>query len=237
MLWTVRGIGRRRIDLDRDTALQAARERFEQPIWDLLGRLETTLTGLAGVEHMDLGDARAVGSVLNCALPDAASAANLEADDLAIAYCQNGQSNKITGTIALSGDDHNVSFEMHLCGPRGGTSKSSHQFAGYDIEREPKFPGFDVEAPPSLLLFIACFLNGTGVRFERVFLKFADGVDQRKIEIFRDIFPEVAGAADSSPAEGPEGAKLRVKKPEGEKEEDGSETNQRGDAASSSQKT
>lgn len=223
--------------MDRDTALQAARERFEQPIWALLDRLEATLGGLAGVEHIDLGDARAVGSVLNCALPDAATAAGLDGEGLAVAYCQNGQSNKVTGTIALSGEDHDVSFEMHLCGPRGGTSKSSHQFAGYDIESEPTFPGFEVEAPPSLLLFIAAFLSGTGVRFERAFLKFADGVDQRKIEILRDAHPGVAGAAAGGPAEGPEGAKLKVKKPEGEKEHNGSETYQRGDAASSSQET
>lgn len=223
--------------MDRDTALQAARERFEQPIWALLGKLETTLGGLAGVEHIDLGDARAVGSVLNCALPDAAIAAGFDDEGLAVAYCQNGQSNKVTGTITLSGEDHDVSFEMHLCGPRGGTSKSSHQFAGYDIESEPTFPGFEVEAPRSMLLFIACFLSGTGVRFERAFLKFADGVDQRKVEIFRDVHPGAAGVATGGPAEGPEGAKLKVKKPEGEKEQNGSETYQRGDAASSSQKT
>jgi len=195
------------------------------------------LSGLASVEHIDLGDARAVGSVLNCALPDAATAAGFGNEGLEVAYCQNGQSNKVTGTIALSGEDHEVSFEMHLCGPRGGTSKSSHQFAGYDIESEPNFPGFEVEAPPSLLLFIACFLSGTRVRFERAFLKFADGVDQRKIEIFRDMRPGVAGVADGGPAELPEGAKLKLKKTEGNKEQDGGETYQRGDAASSSKET
>lgn len=223
--------------MDRDTALQAARERFEQPIWALLGKLEATLGGLAAVEHVDLGDARAVGSVLNCALTDAAAAANLDGEGLAVAYCPNGQSNKITGSIALSDEDHEVSFEMHLCGPRGGTSKSSHQFAGYDIEREPTFPGFEVEAPPSLLLFIACFLSGTGVRFERAFLKFADGVDQRKIEIFRDAHSAEGGADKGDPAEGPKGPTLKVKKLEGEKEENGSKTDKRGDAASSSQET
>lgn len=217
--------------MDRDAALQASREHFEKPIWALLRALEATLDGLAAVKHVDLSDTRAVGSVLNSALGSAADASGIGEYQLEVAYCRNGQSNKITGAIALKGEEHTVSFELHLCGPRGGTSKSSHQFAGYDIEQEPSFPGFEVEAPPSLLFFIACFLSGTGVRFEKVFLKFADGVDQNKIELYRGA--QHSGVSDPKigPAEGPAGAKLTIKKIEGEKEQNGSEAHKRRDAA------
>lgn len=217
--------------MNRDAALQASRECFEQPIWALLGALEVTLGGLAAVTHVDLSDARAVGSVLNSALGSAADASGIDQDLLGVAYCRSGQSNKLTGSITLEGEEHTVSFELHLCGPRGGTSKSSHQFSGYDIEGEPTFPGFEIDAPPSLLFFIACFLSGTSVRFEKVFLKFADGIDQSKIELYRGAQQSTVADENVGPTEGPEGAKLTVKKVEGEKEEDGSEAYQWRDAA------
>ena len=223
--------------MDRDTALQEARSRFEGPIWGLLGQLEQTLSSLAGVRHIDLGDARAIGSVLNAAIAEAASAADLEDHGLHVAYCENGQSNKITGKLRLAGKDHSLSFELHLCGPRGGTSKTSHQFAGYDIEGEPTFPDFEVEAPPDLLFFVACHLSGTGVSIARAFLKFADGIDQRKIEIHRAVPTAATSVVDDAPAEEPTGARLTVKKPRGEDERHGGKTDKRGDAASSSKKT
>lgn len=223
--------------LDRDNALQTARGRFEAPIWALLGQLEHTLTDFAKVQHIDLTDLRAVGSVLNSALPDAANTASVADHGLEVAHCRNGQSNKVAGTITLDGDDYRISFELHLCGPRGGTSKAAHQFAGYDIEQEPTFPGFKLEAPPDMLLFVACHLSGTGATIERAYLKFADGVDQRKIEIHRDIPTAMASAAVDAPVEGPAGAKLTIKKPMGDQEQDGSKADKRGDAASSSKKT
>lgn len=221
-------------ELDRDSALQAARERFEAPMWALIGQLEATLADFAGVQHVNLTDPRAVGSVLNGALPNAAEAASLVDHGLEVTYFRDGQSNKVVGSLEVAGEERSVSFELHLSGPRGSTSKAAHQFAGYDIEREPTFPEFEVEAPPDILLFIACHLSGTGVSIARAFLKFADGVDQRKIEIHRSAPPMTAGVVEPVPVNGPAGAKLTIKKPKGELTKNGSTTDKRRDAAPSS---
>jgi hypothetical protein len=217
--------------LDRELALQAARERFEGPVWDLIQQLEGTLSDLARVKHIDLNDPRAVGSVLNSALPDAAVAANLSELGLTVAYFKDGQSNKVVASL----DDKSVSFELHLCGPKGGTSKASHQFAGKDIEREPSLPGFVGEAPPGLLFFIGLYLRGTGAAVARAFLKFADGVDQRMIEIHRPASDVSDAVLIEAPLDGPAGSKLKIKKAKGEEKENGSTTNKRGNAAPSSE--
>lgn len=216
--------------LDRELALQTARERFEAPMWDLIGQLETTLADLSRVKHIDLDDPRAVGSVLNNALPDAAIAAKLTEQGMTVAYFNDGQSNKVTALL----DDKSVSFEVHLCGPRGGTSKSSHQFAGKDIEREPSLPGFVIEAPPGLLFFIGLNLSGTGAAVARAFLKFADGIDQRMIEIHRPASAASAGVVIDAPLDSPAGTKFTIKKAKGEQTENGSTTDKRGNAAPSS---
>jgi hypothetical protein len=216
--------------LDREFALQTARERFEVPVWALIGQLEATLSDLARVRHVDLTDPRAVGSVLNSALPEAAVAADLLNHGLEVTYFRDGQSNKVSGTI----EDKQISFELHLCGPHGGTSKASHQFAGQDIEREPSLPGFVAEAPAGLLFFIGLHLSGTGAAVARAFLKFADGVDQRMIEIHRATQTASDEIVAHMPAEEPAGTKLTIKKPKGEQTENGSTTDQRGDAAPSS---
>ena len=218
------------LGLDREITLQTARERFEAPMWDLIGQLEATLADLARVKHIDLDDPRAIGSVLNNALPDAALAAKLPDQGMEVAYFNDGQSNKVTASL----DDKRISFEVHLCGPRGGTSKSSHQFAGKDIEREPSLPGFVVEAPPGLLFFIGLHLRGTGASVARAFLKFADGIDQRMIEIHRAAPAAGAGVVVDVPVDGPAGAKLTIKKTKGEEKENGSTTDKWGDAAPSS---
>ncbi len=220
--------------MNRDNALIAARERFEAPIWALIGELEGTLADLAKVRHVDLGDPRATGSVLNGALPDAAAAANLSDHGLTVDYCENGQSNKLTGDVKIEGKDCTVSFELHLAGPRGGTSKAAHQFAAYDIESEPTLPGFEVEAPSDLLFFIACHLSGTGASVARAFLKFADKIDQRKIEIHRELPPEATGVVETAPVDGPSGTKVTLKRGKGDEFKHGSKTDKRGDAASSS---
>ena len=216
--------------MDRELALQTARERFEAPMWDLIGQLEATLADLARVKHIDLDDPRAVGSVLNSALPEAALAAKLPDQGMAVAYFNDGQSNKVTASL----DDKSISFEVHLCGPRGGTSKSSHQFAGKDIEREPSLPGFVVEAPPGLLFFIGLHLRGTGASVARAFLKFADGIDQRMIEIHRSAPAATAGIIVDAQLDGPTGTKFTIKKAKGEQQENGSTTDKWGDAAPSS---
>lgn len=220
--------------LNRDNALAAAREQFEAPIWSLIEQLETTLAGLAKVAHVDMNDLRAVGSVLNSALPDAANAAGLSKHGLSVAHCEFGRSNKLTGALTVDGNRYTVSFELHLCGPQGGTSKVVHQFVGYDIEEEPTFPGFEVEAPPDILAFVACHLGGTGVSVARAYFKFADKVDQRKIEIHRNIPPMTAGVPQTGPVDAPTGTKLKLKNARGEKETHGSKADKREDAASSS---
>lgn len=220
--------------LNRDNALLAARERFEAPIWALIGELEGTLADFAKVRHVSLGDPRATGSVLNGALTEAAAAAKLNDRGLSINYCENGQSNKIFGELVIDGKVFTVCFELHLAGPRGGTSKAAHQFAAYDIESEPTLPGFEVEAPSDLLFFIACHLSGTRASVARAFLKFADKVDQRKIEIHRELPGEATGAEETGPIDGPRGTKLSLKKEKGDEFNNGGKTDKRGDAASSS---
>lgn len=223
--------------VDRDNILRAARDCFEGGIWALLTELEKTLAGLARAEHVDLSDLRAVGSVLNSALMDAAETASVCDLGLRVVHVRNGRSNKIEGVVEFDGRVSRVSFELHLCGPQGGTSKEAHQFAGFDIEAEPTLPGFRTEAPEDVLLFVACNVSGSGTRISRAFLKFADGVDRRKIELHRDI-PAAGGlAVHVVPLEKPVGPKITIRKPKGKEAQDGSKTAQWGDAASSSQET
>jgi hypothetical protein len=227
--------------LDRDSALQSARERFEPPLWALIEQLETTLAGLSHVPFVDITDPRGVGSVLNGALRDAATEAGLAMHDMEVVHVTDGRSNKVITRLVHEGVEHEVSFELHLCGPRGGTSKPTHQNAGCDvavcdIEEQPSLIAYDVTAPKRLLFFLACFLSGTGVKVAKAFIRFADGVDKRMIEIHRPAKSAAATATEDGPvADGPVGSKLKIKKPMGEQDENGSNTNKRGDAASSSE--
>ncbi|KEJ91073.1 hypothetical protein [Sulfitobacter donghicola] len=225
--------------MNRDAALQATREQLEAPVWGLIEELEKSLSSLAGTPHVDISCPRAVGSVLNCALPSASLAAGLGDQDLEVTYCRNGQCNKLSGEIEIAGSTYKVSLELHLSGPRGGTTKKKHQFAKSDvavcdIEQQPLLLEYDVEAPDRLLFFIACHLSGTGVSIARAYFKFADGVDQRMLEIHRPDALPMAAPKQAGPDEGPLGTIMKVRKPEGEKKEDGIKTNKRGDAASSS---
>lgn len=226
--------------MDRDRILQSVRERYEEPVWRLISELEQTLRDLGRVEHIDLGNQRSNGSVLNSALESAAISADLESVGLAVAHYRRGDSNKLSGSVELEDGQHDVSFELHLCGPKGGTSKASHQLAGYDIESEPALPGLpglEMETASPILLYLACHLAPTGASVARAFFKFADGTDQRKIEIHRSTPVTTTGSIRSDAVEGAAGTKLRFKKLKGEEVQDGSKTAKRGDAASSSQKT
>ncbi|WP_394198889.1 hypothetical protein [Litoreibacter albidus] len=225
--------------MNRDAALQAAREQLEAPVWKLIEELESTLASMATAPYFDISCPRAVGSALNCALPDAAIAANLDGSGLEVTYCRNGQCNKLSGEFLVSGIAYKVSLELHLSGPRGGTAKKKHQFAKCDvtvcdIEQQPSLIEYDVEAPSRLLFFIACHLSATCVSIARAYFKFADGVDQRMLEIHRPTEALSATEIGTGLDLGPSGSTLKIKKPQGEKKEDGIETNQRGDAASSS---
>jgi hypothetical protein len=54
------------------------------------------------------------------------------------------------------------------------------------------------------------------------------------IEMHRRAEGAPKASADIGPEQGPRGATLKVKRPEGDKKEDGIKTDKRGDAASSS---
>lgn len=227
--------------MDRDSALQSARERFEPALWALIEQLEVTLAGLSRVPFADITDPRGVGSVLNGALRDAATEAGLVEHGMDVVHVTDGRSNKVTARLTHEGTEHDVSFELHLCGPRGGTSKSTHQNAGCDftvcdIEEQPSLIPYEVPAPDRLLFFLACFLSGTGVKVAKAFIRFADGIDKRMIEIHRPAKSAADAATDQDPVvDGPVGSKLKIKRPMGEQDENGSKTDQRGDAASSSE--
>lgn len=227
--------------LDRDSALQSARERFEPPLWALIEQLEATLAGLSRVPFVDITDPRGVGSVLNGALRDAATEAGLATHDMDVVHVADGRSNKVIARLIHEGVEHDVSFELHLCGPRGGTSKSTHQnascdFTVCDIEEQPSLIHYDVPAPNQLLFFLACFLSGTGVKVAKAFIRFADGVDKRMIEIHRPAKSAAeSGKSEDPVVDGPVGSKLTIKKPMGEQDKNGSKTDKRGNAASSSE--
>lgn len=171
---------------------------------------------------------------MNAALAGAALAANLSSDELEVIHCRSGQSRKLVGTMHLDGEAYSVVFELHQCGPEGGTSKAEHEYAGDVIEDEPPLPGFEEEAPEALLLFVACHLSAARTKIARAFLKFADGVDKKRIEIFRDAQPAASAGSVVSPAGEPEGSKLSLVNSGKEREKNGGKTDKRGDAASSS---
>ena len=220
--------------MDRETVLRSARDRWEAPFWALIEELERTLADLSRVRNFDPSDSRAVGSVLNSALADAADAAALNQHGLEVIYVRDGRSNKLVSSLRMDGFERSVSFELHLSGPRGGTSKTAHQFAGKDIDGEPSLPGFGLEAPDDLFFFIACHLGGTGSSVARAFIKFADGIDQRMVEIHRALPAMAGGVVEPAPLDGPAGSKLTLKRATGEEGENGSQHDQRRDAASRS---
>ena len=140
--------------MNRDNALQAARDQLEASIWDLLSELENSLASLASVPHMNIECPRAIGSVLNSALPAAAQEAGIEKDGLEVKYCRNGQCNKISGHVKSGGETFPVSLELHLSGPRGGTTKSKHQFRSeeHTSSRNPPYATLNVSRRLSILM-------------------------------------------------------------------------------------
>lgn len=213
--------------LDRDSALQAVRSKYEIPIWKLLCELEKSLGEFALVTHVNVSDSRAVGSMLNCALKSAVAECVSVEDDLSVQYFKKGHSYKLSGAVEVDQRVVGVSFELHLCDPLGGTSKPSHQFAEFDVEAQPTFPGFEVDAPEDLLLFIACNLSVTGSRFTKAYFKYADGIDRRQIEIHRTHESVITPIAEEIPVREAVRSTITLKKKAGAKENDGSEADQR----------
>jgi len=221
--------------LDRDSALKVVRNSLEEPAWLLMAEMELLLKDLAKATHFDLTDPTAVGAALHGALPHAFLAADISRFGLSLEHCKNGPCYKITGEFLLDEAVRHLSIELHHAGPQGGTSKTRHQFASSDVEGAPQFPGFETEAPESLLFFLAYHLDGAGTAISRLFLTFADGVDRKKIRVHKaDGFEERIDEVPESGV-GPEGAKLKIKEKAGGKAaEYVNQTTKRRDDSSSS---
>ena len=223
--------------MKRDKILQTARDQLEEPIFKLFDILENTMESFANVPHVDTECRRSMGSVLNAALPSAAKESGLENKDIQIKYCSKGRCNKISGHLITEGKKIPINMEIHLCGARGGTMKKKHQFAfskpeTCDVDREPSLFDIDMDAPNDLLFFIAYYLNGTNTSVSRVYLKFADGVDQRMVEMHRPVEEKTKVSSEDGPDQGPHGTMLKIKKPDGDKKN--VKTDKSGNAASGS---
>ena len=89
--------------MKRDNALRAARDQMEEPIWELLNVLKNTMKSFANVPHVNIECRRAMGSVLNSALPAAAIESRLEDKGFQIKYYSKGRCNKISGYVTIEG--------------------------------------------------------------------------------------------------------------------------------------
>jgi hypothetical protein len=226
-------------NLNRLETLRAVREGLEGPLWSVMIEVEKTLSGLSQTEHIDMEDPAAVGAigaVIHSALPNATERAKLQDMGLICKQYKNGPSNKLVGNIEINGKLSNVNIELHYCGPQGKTSKVKHQFAERDIEREPELPGFSIDAPEDLLLFLGYNLGPSRTKIEKLFLIFADSVDRSQIELHRlNGTGELAPIAAPVSPVAPTGTKIKIRATGlGEKRDDASATDKRRDAASSS---
>lgn len=199
--------------MDRRTALGLAREQLETPLWALMTELEETLRGLASVQHFDLLDPTAVGSALHSALPSAFENCGIGKYGFVLQHCSKGPCYKIIADIKYEDSVKKVNMELHCSGPKGGTSKSTHQFINRDIDEFPEFPGFDSEVSECLLFFIGYHLDGIKTSIRSLYLIFADGVDRKSIMLHRPLADELQGKGISpSLPSGPVGTKLKPKR-------------------------
>ncbi len=212
--------------VDRSELLVELHQVLEQPLWSLIGRLEETLTGFITVPHLNHDDPAAVGSAIHSALPSAVNDAGLAAVGLTCVTYDNGPSHKLTGVIASGGEDREISLELHLAGPQGGTRKGQHQFASIEADDAPTFEGFEHVAPKQVLLFLAYHLAPTKARVERLFLAFADGVDKKKIELQRPAAASTSSVstADTERKPEPKGTVVKAKSRKGEDRDVGAPT-------------
>lgn len=215
--------------MKRSEYLEVLGEQLEGPIWAILRELDLTLQGLARTAHFDLDDDGAVGSAVHSALPRAVeAAASAGADGIVFKRSLIGPGNKIFGTADIGGGPKPFSAEFHLAGPKGGTGKGAHQFAGLDGPLTGYlFDEFEDFEDPSgtLLLFVAYMLSPSRTTVQRAWLVIADGLSKEKIEL-RQIESGEAVRADSqpeAPQETGKGVALTLKvKDQGVKKHDGS---------------
>ncbi len=214
--------------MTRTEYLEGLRDQLEVPVWTVLRELNRTLQGLAKTEHFDLDADAAMGSAIHCALPRAVEAASGKGGS-AISFKRSlvGPANKIVGTVDIGGGPKPFSAEFHIAGPKGGTGKEAHQFAGLDEQWNGcLFEEFeDIEDPSGmLLLFVAYWLSPSRTTVARAWLVFADRVSKEKIEL-RQIESGEFAKADSqpeTPQESGKGAALTLKvKDQGVKKDDG----------------
>lgn len=223
--------------------LDELRAKFTDGIWELGRELEKTLAGLHQVSHFDLMDPAAVGAAIHSALPSAALAASLERFGLGAETFDVGPAKKVEGRIDIGGIERHVSLELHYAGPQGGTRKGRHQHAHVEGEAAPAFPGFELDAPQKVLLFLAYHLAPSKVRIEKMYLSFADGVDRLKTQVPRPEpaildTPEIAPVpAIKIPSLDPvpvtKGTVVKAKKARNGVEDDAGQKSKRGDGSSS----
>jgi len=203
-----------------------------EPINRLLTELETLLTGLARVQHFDVTDPSALGSAIHSALPSAVGAAGLRDLGWDITTAPAGPGNKLVCKGPADGPIRDVVIEVHLSGPRGGVSKSKHQFAAA-TSSSGYLPGFEVAAPASALMFLGLYPDAAFTRISDAYLMYADGGERQciKLDLRRDAAPDARKGSEPAVQKKVPGSKLKVKKTAREKRDAGPK-NKRGDGSS-----
>ncbi len=219
--------------IDREAALAALAETIANPVSKLLTELEKLLTGLGNVQHYDLTDLSALGSAIHSSLPSAVAAAELRELGWEIRTAPSGPGNKLICRGPVGSPMRDVVLEVHLAGPRGGVSKSKHQFASAAGAASGYLPGFEIEVPESGLMFLGLYPDAAFTRISAAYLMYADGVDRRCIalKLDRDAVAGERKASEPAPEKGVPGTKIKVKTTAREKRDAGSE-DKRGDGSS-----
>lgn len=220
--------------VERRAVLEAIRDKHEDALWRLAREVSRTLSSLAQVPHFNADDDRAVGSAVHSTLGSAAAAARLEDAGLKVSFHKVGLAYKIDGLVPIGGVDRDINLEMHLAGPRGGTTKSHHQFCPDDAEAEQDPLFADEELPQTLLFFLAYHLSGARTRVERLFIVWADNRGTEKIEL-RQNESDTVETDDVKPKVPPPDLRpVLVRKGENKDAGNAGGQNKRGDAASGS---
>lgn len=217
---------------DRRAVLEAIRDQYEDLFWRFAREMSKTLGGLALTPHFDANDDRAVGSAVHSTLPLAAAAAGMAAAGFEVALHNVGPAYKITGSVLVEGVARDINLEVHLAGPKGGTSKSGHQFSADDSEELPLFE--DEELPETMLFFMGYHLTGARTAVERLFIVWADNRGTEKIELRQNESGAAGAGDDKQEAPQPDMKPVLVRKDKNKDAKDVGGQDKRGDAASGS---
>lgn len=186
--------------MNRREILEVVGPQLEPPIWRLFNTIRDTLLGLSKVPHFDLADDSAVASAIHSAVPAALDEHTETKLPLIHRFCPKGPGNKIVAHIQIEGRSQEICMELHLAGPKGGTRKKDHQFAGIsDPEQRELWENVsEFDAPESLLCFVAYRLSETRTKIQDAWLVFADGNGREKIKL-RNTESETFVAEGNSP--------------------------------------